>query len=262
MPLIDWKQECQRNGRHSTTSGDVRVVTDFTMPELNRKRRIWVYLPPDYEEGASRYPVLYMHDGQNLFDAATSYVGEWRVDKILDRLFYDKQVFSLIVVGIDNGEEKRFDEYIPEREGKDYAAFIVNTLKPFIDSSFRTLPGREYTGVMGSSLGGLISLYMGARYPHVFSKIGALSSSTHFSSAIFPDWKKTVAMKIYLDVGTAEISDPAKADEFVAVVKNTYHQLQEAGFDEDELRLVVEDGGRHHEEAWSRRLPGTLQWLY
>lgn len=262
MPFIDWKEECQRSGKHSTTAGNVKVLTDFYLPELNRKRRIWVYLPPDYEEGASHYPVLYMHDGQNLFDAATSYVGEWRVDKTLDRMFAEKQLFSLIVVGIDNGKERRFDEYIPEREGTAYAASIVNTLKPFIDNRFRTLTGREYTGVLGSSLGGLISLYMGARYPQVFSKIGALSSSTHFSEAIFSNWKKTMAMKIYLDVGTAEISEHAQAEGFVTAVKTTYDRLREVGFDETELRLVIEDGGRHHEDAWARRLPGALDWLY
>lgn len=262
MTFIDWKQECQRSGKHSTTTGNVKVLHDFLMPQLERRRRIWVYLPPDYEDGASRYPVLYMQDGQNLFDAATSYVGEWQVDKTLDRLFYEKQVLSLIVVGIDNGEEKRFDEYIPEREGRAYASFLAHTLKPFIDSHFRTLAGRDYTGVMGSSLGGLISLYLGAHYPHVFSKIGALSSSTHFSDEIFPDWKKTMPMKLYLDVGTAEMGDPSGAEAFVAAVRENYHRLLEVGYDSEELKLVVDEGGRHHEEAWARRLPEALQWLY
>ncbi|MBL7775051.1 MAG: alpha/beta hydrolase, partial [Saprospiraceae bacterium] len=126
---------------------------DFYMPQLQRRRRVWVYLPPDYATARKRYPVLYMHDGQNLFDNNTSSFGEWQVDEALNRLF-NQGDYGCIVVGIDNGGAKRLDEYSPWKnpeygggEGKAYLDFIVRTLKPHIDSVYRTLPGCESTGI-------------------------------------------------------------------------------------------------------------------
>ena len=171
----------------STLKGQGEVIEEFTMPQLGRERRIWVYLPPEYEASTQSYPVLYMHDGQNLFDKSASYDGEWEVDETLNQLFAGGETEGIIIVGIDCEPECRRDEYSPwERtlieqggEGDDYLDFLVNNLKPYIDKNYRTLPDREHTGIGGSSMGGFISLYGGLKYQEVFSKIAA------FSPAIF-----------------------------------------------------------------------------
>ena len=166
-----------------TASFNVKVMdTAFFMPQLNRTRRIWIYLPPSYRATKIYYPVLYMHDGQNLFDNATSYSGEWGIDEYLDSIFTlgKKEV---IVVGIDNGLSKRMNEYNPysfrqygKGEGDEYVDFLVKNLKPFIDKHYRTLPGKKDTYIAGSSMGGLISLYAVLKYPAVFGGAGIFSS--------------------------------------------------------------------------------------
>ena len=139
----------------ATAGPGVRVLPPMTIPGLGRERTIRLYLPPGYDASTKRYPVLYMHDGQNLFDDATSYVGEWGVDEALDALAADG--LELIVVGIDHGGEKRFNELSPVShprfgagENRQYTDFVVNVLKPHIDATYRTRPEREHTGIMGS----------------------------------------------------------------------------------------------------------------
>jgi predicted alpha/beta superfamily hydrolase len=170
-------------GGNSTAAENVIIMDDeFYMPQLERTRRIWLYLPPDYDESDRYYPVLYMHDGQNLFDEITSYAGEWEVDETLNELA--QQGYQVpIVVGIDNGGAFRIDELTPwyndeydaGGQGDEYIDFIVETLKLHIDENYRTLPDAENTGIMGSSLGGLISWYGTLKYPSVFSKSGIFS---------------------------------------------------------------------------------------
>src|SRR5690606_36165183 len=145
-------------------------------------------LPPDYETSAKYYPVLYMHDGQNLFDVRTSFSGEWKVDEHLDSLFLLGDP-GCIVVGIDNGGTNRINEYSPwvnpqygGGQGDQYIEFLIETLKPYIDQNYRTLPDAEHTGIMGSSMGGLISYYGGLTNQNVFGRIGAFSSSFWFSN--------------------------------------------------------------------------------
>ncbi|MFN2396927.1 MAG: alpha/beta hydrolase-fold protein, partial [Bacteroidales bacterium] len=154
-------------GGNSTAAENVHIINEaFYMPQLDRNRRIWIYLPPDYDQTQKNYPVIYMHDGQNLFDVETSFMGEWEVDETLNDLA--ARGYNVpIVVGIDNGGNHRANEYLPYffsnlnagGEGDEYMEFIVETLKPFIDNEYRTLPDRENTGIIGSSLGGVISLY-------------------------------------------------------------------------------------------------------
>jgi predicted alpha/beta superfamily hydrolase len=151
------------------------------MPGLNRKRQLRLYLPPGYATSNKRYPVLYMHDGQNLFDTTTAYAGEWKVDETLDALAKEGKL-ELIVVGIDNGAEKRMTELnawdnpqFGAGENRAYTDFIVKTVKPMIDRQYRTLPDRANTAIMGSSMGGLASHYALAQYPQVFSKAGVFS---------------------------------------------------------------------------------------
>ena len=262
MRIVDWKQQSTANCSYSTTTGNVKVIENFYMPQLKKHRRVWIYLPPDYDMSNRRYPVLYMHDGQNLFDQATSHVGEWHVDKTLDRLFYDNILPGLIVVGIDNGQESRFDEYIPWKKGSHYACFLMHTLKPFIDKQFRTLAGREYTGIMGSSLGGLISLYTGAKYQNIFSKIGAVSPAMYFAGDSFSGVSKRFDMRIYMDVGTRENLPYVSATQYADDVWKVYFQFICAGFTNEEMRLIVEKDADHEEAAWSWRFASTVQWMY
>ncbi|WP_048148176.1 alpha/beta hydrolase-fold protein [Palaeococcus ferrophilus] len=251
-------------GEHTITGN----VTTFKMliPQLNRTRRIWVYLPPDYNTSGRHYPVLYMFDGQNLFDSATSFAGEWGVDETLERL-YNESGFSLIVVGIDNGADKRIDEYAPwvnreygrGGEGDAMVRFIVETLKPYIDSHYRTVPNE--TGIMGSSLGGLMAVYAGFAYPETFRYVGAMSSAFWFNPEIYDFVRDTTGPeKIYIDWGTLEGNDPG---EMIATNEKMVEILREKGYVEGENLLVVEDkGATHNEYHWGRRFPNAVLWLF
>ena len=176
----------------STASAQVHIITpDFFIPGLNRDRTVRVYLPPDYQQSDKHYPVLYMHDGQNLFDEASAYSGEWRVDKSLNLMAHQQQL-ELIVVGIDNGKQHRITELSAwdnttygKAEGQHYLDFIVQQLMPHINQHYRTRPDRNNTGIMGSSMGGLMSHFAIHRYPDIFSKAGILSPSFWYASPVF-----------------------------------------------------------------------------
>lgn len=265
-------------GQH-TVRGTLKVRRDLYSPELNNRREIVVYLPPSYAAGEQRYPVLYMHDGQNLFDGATSFAGEWYVDETMEGLA--SQGIEAIVVGIPNNGPRRANEYIPfpspelkDAQGEQYVAFIADTLKPLIDRDFRTLPGREHTGIAGSSLGGLISLYAYFRRPEVFGLAGVFSPAFRMGKqGIFPFVQDApfAPGKIYMDVGTAEgtglVTGSAHtqrsfADHYVQQVRRMNNLLRRKGYRPNEsLRYVEEAGGIHHESAWARRLPDALRFL-
>lgn len=255
------------SGSNSTAAPNVQIMSNnFPMPQLNRTRRIWVYLPPDYQSSNKRYPVLYMHDGQNLFDQSTSFAGEWRVDESLNALFQAGDP-GIIVVGIDNGGANRINEYSPwvnaqygGGQGDEYLEFIVQTLKPYIDSVYRTRPEREYTGLMGSSMGGLISHFGGVEYQQVFSKVGVFSPSYWFSSQCFSHTSQTgkqADMRFYLLAGQLESNGSV-----VAQVNAMYDTLQQAGFGAEELRKVFHADGQHSEWYWAREFPAAYQWLF
>jgi predicted alpha/beta superfamily hydrolase len=198
----------------STALPGVRLLPEqLEIPGLNRKRQVRMYLPPGYATSGKRYPVLYMHDAQNLFDDATSYAGEWKVDETLDALSKEGKL-ELIVVGIDNGGDKRMTELnawdsarFGQAEGKQYTDFVVKTLKPMIDSQYRTLPDRANTAIMGSSMGGLASHYAIAQYPQVFSKAGVFSPAYWTAPASF-DFVGTHPLpkdaRVYLLMGEKE----------------------------------------------------------
>ena len=151
-------------------TGQLKTINDFYIPQLKTKRRVWIYLPSEYENSQKHYPVLYMHDGQSLFDDSLSYDGSWHVDK---------KTTGIIIVAVDNAGKNRMREYNPWEDmggrGLLYADFIVHTLKPYIDNNFRTMPQREHTGIIGSSMGAYISTYIALKNQDVFSKIGLLS---------------------------------------------------------------------------------------
>jgi len=250
--------------REHTIVGTVITIAAVWSPQLGNNRDILVYLPPDYDDGAERYPVIYMHDGQNLFDQMTSFSDEWCVDETMEALA--QQDIKAIIVGIPNMSDRRIEEYSPfESEkygvgrGEDYLTFICNTLKPQIDRGFRTLADREHTGIMGSSMGGLISLYAFFRYPETFGFVGAMSSAFWFADRAIFDMvadAPQVPGKIYLDVGTAE------GAETVADTRRMRSLLLEKGYQADtQLSYVEESGGLHNEAAWAGRLRAALVFL-
>jgi predicted alpha/beta superfamily hydrolase len=237
----------------------------FYMPELDRNRRIRVLLPTDYEETSIDYPVLYMHDGQNLFSDQESFAGEWEIDESMLE-FEENGYEGAIIVAIDNGGSLRIDEYTPHThpvygggEGDEYVDFIVNTLKPAIDEAYRTLPGRDHTGIMGSSLGGLISFYAGLKYQDVFSKVGVFSPSFWFNDSIYDfadETGKEAEMKFYFLAGGQE--SPTLQFEVQAMLSI----LESEGFDEDELDFVFDPQGQHSEWFWADEYPEAFDWLY
>jgi len=255
------------SGSTGTAAPNVSIMsTNFFMSQLNRSRRIWIYVPPDYNTSAKHYPVLYMQDGQNLFDQNTSFSGEWRVDESLNTLFQNGDD-GIIVVGIDNGGASRINEYSPwvnpqygGGQGDEYIDFIVETLKPHIDSVYRTRPQRQYTGIMGSSLGGLISHYGGIDRQDVFGKVGIFSPSYWFSTQCYSQVSSTgrqADMRIYLLAGQLEGSGSVVAD-----INAMYDTLRQAGFSESELRKVTHSDGQHSEWYWAREFPAAYQWLF
>ncbi|GAB4211279.1 MAG: hypothetical protein OHK0022_45630 [Roseiflexaceae bacterium] len=247
-----------------TIVGTVVTVSAMWSPQLGNARDILVYLPPSYHTSTDRYPVIYMHDGQNLFDQATSFGQEWRVDETMEDLA--RQGLEAIVVGIPNVGERRLDEYSPFPDtkhgggsGEQYLAFIVETLKPYIDQAFRTRPDRAHTGILGSSMGGLISLYAFFRSPGVFGFVGSLSPALWFAErAIFAviEAAELVPGKIYLDAGTDEGPD------MLANTRDLEQLLRTRGYHPGwDMRYVEEPKATHCESAWTGRLRDALMFL-
>jgi len=238
---------------------------EFYMTELDRTRRIRVLLPSDYEETELNYPVLYMHDGQNLFSDQESFAGEWEIDEAM-LMFEEGGYDGAIIVAVDNGGALRIDEYTPYAhpvygggEGDLYVDFLVNTLKPSIDEEYRTLPQREFTGLMGSSLGGLISFYGAIKYQDVFSKVGVFSPSFWFNDSIYDfadEVGKNQEMQIYFLAGGQE---SASLDQEVI---NMMTLLSNEGFQEDELNYQFVPNGQHSEWFWAQEFPAAFEWLY
>ena len=259
------------SSRPHTVSPQVRILReDFWMPQLNRRRRIWLYLPADYDQQpARRYPVLYLQDGQNVFDEATSYAGEWGVDETLDELYTSgRDTTGCIVVAIDNGGPFRGDEYIPWRneaqkvggQGTAYVDFLALTLKPFIDRSFRTRPDAANTGIAGSSLGGLISVYAALRYPKVFGRVGAFSPSFWICNAQMLDYvRKRPAgpgTKFYFVGGQEE-------SRWMVPQMTAWHDLLRAsGVPAAHLFLHAPADGKHQEWFWRREFAAAYEWLF
>jgi predicted alpha/beta superfamily hydrolase len=261
--VLNW---ADRGGDATTAAKNViKLSNEFPMPQLGRTRRIWVYLPPDYESSARHYPVMYMHDGQNVFDAYTSFAGEWEVDENLNDLAESGREVP-IVVAIDNGGTQRIDEYSPWRDntygggqGNEYIDFIINTLKPHIDSVYRTRPGRDHTGIMGSSMGGLISLYGALKRPDVFGKAGVFSPSYWFSDSLWTfarDVEKQHPMRIYQLAGTGEGSST------VNNVLGMEDSLKQYGFSGEEVKSRIVQGAGHNEAFWRSEFREAYLWLF
>jgi predicted alpha/beta superfamily hydrolase len=259
MTLNLWQPYPAREMWHTPQiAGTLLVLTDFYSPELDNARDILVHLPPSYHESDRRYPVIYMHDGQNLFDSGTSYSGaDWRVDETMQMLAGEG--LEAIIVGINNMGSERVAEYNPfpqvwDGRGELYLRFLVETVKPKIDADFRTLPDRAHTGTMGSSMGGLISLYSYFHAPQTFGFVGVMSPSLWVGhGAIYTDVESMpfTPGRIYLDNGSREPS--ARRMNALLLMKG-YRKG-------DDLRFYTELDGEHSERDWARRLPDALRFL-
>ena len=257
--------------REHTLTGAFGFHRSFPSRFLPHDRDVIVYLPPRYNRTKkTRYPVLYLHDGQNLFDGATAFIPgrEWRVDETAQRLIKAGAIEPLIIVGIYNTGLDRVDEYTPTQDdrlkkgGKAdlYGRMIVEELKPFIDDNYRTLSGREHTGLGGSSLGGLVSLHLGLRYAHVFSKLAIISPSAWWDNRVIIreveslEWKPPLS--IWLDIGTAE-------GDAVHALPPLRDALIEKGWElGSDLMYFEVPEAVHDENAWADRVEPILRFLF
>jgi len=260
--IAGWKDDYPERPKRYSASPQVKIIdTAFNMPQLNRKRRIWVYLPKTYASSSKTYPVLYMHDGQNLFNEQTAFSGEWGVDECLDSLQQTGK--ECIVIGIDNGGDKRMTEYNPydndkfgKGEGKQYVDFLANTLKPFIDSKYRTKKGPEYTFTAGSSMGALISLYAVIQYPKVFGGAGIFSPAFWLTPQLYIDAEKfetNNAPKIFFYAGGNESS----------TMVNDMNKMADIFYKKSnyQLRRLTDPVGQHNEKYWRQEFPVFYSWL-
>lgn len=254
-----------------TLTGDIRTHQNFRSHILGNERTVMVYVPPDYQQNRmARYPVLYLQDGQNIFDGATSFVPgqEWQVDETAQALITSGAIEPLIIVAIYNACERRADEYAPTRDAYKqcggqadlYGRMLVEELKPFIDSHYRTRAGAAHTALGGSSLGGLVTLYLGLRYPQVFGQLVVMSPSVWWDGHIIV--RQVLALRartqqrIWLDVGTHE------EREAINDARLLRDALMAKGWRlHDDLNYFEAEGAGHNEAAWARRMDRVLKFL-
>lgn len=264
ITIANWADQFKKELPKHTASVNVHIIDSaFLIPQLNTKRRVWIYLPPSYASSTKKYPVLYMHDGQNLFDQLTSGYGEWGVDELLDSLIAKGQK-EYIVIGIDHGGSERLKEYNPydseygKGKGKAYVDFLVNTLKPYIDEHYRTEKDSKNTTIAGSSMGGLISMYAIATYPKVFGKAGIFSPAFWLGKTIETDVKNAMenlnGSKVYLVAGDLE------SKTMVSDMENVYQILNPTGKNKNIL-MVEKADGKHSEWFWHREFVDFYKFI-
>ncbi|HVX52483.1 MAG TPA: alpha/beta hydrolase-fold protein [Chitinophagaceae bacterium] len=264
IAIAGWKDDFPEKPKPNTASAQVHVIdTAFFIPQLNRYRRVWVYLPKSYIQLQGKmYPVLYMHDGQNLFNEQTAPFGEWGVDECLDTL-QQQTGKECIVVGIDNGEDKRMTEYNPydnnqygKGEGMQYTEFLVKTLKPFIDQHYRTLKDATHTYIAGSSMGGLISLYAQMKYPTVFGASGIFSPAFWVAPQLSQELtnaKWNTFQRFFFYAGKKESETMVSDMEKIIKIINSKNQY--------EVTELTDPLGQHSEKYWRREFPVFYKWL-
>lgn len=247
---------------------EVKVIDEeFAIPQLGTHRKVNILLPADYKENIQkRYPVIYMQDAQNLFGNGSPY-GNWEVDKRLS-LLKNEGYGDAIIVALDHGEETRYKEYSPythpkrgKGNGMRYANFIVRNLKPYVDKHFRTKPERQFTGIGGSSMGGLISIYAGFMYPEAFGRLMVLSPSLWVSSRIYFDaveFFNPLDTKIYLYGGGKE------SKYMIPNIEKLKQTIENQGFSTDkiDIELSIDPKGEHNEKRWGEEFPKAIKWLF
>lgn len=259
-----WADEFKKPEARHTASKNVKVLDSaFFIPQLKLKRKVWIYLPPSYATSNKRYPVLYMHDGQNLFDEFTGGFGEWGIDETLDSLF-TKNGKETIVIGIDHGGPERLKEYNPydsqygKGKGKAYVEFLVHQLKPFVDEHYRTKKEMKSTAIAGSSMGGLISMYAIATYPKVFGKAGVFSPAFWVGKEIDNDLRLAKdnlgKHKIYLVAGTLE------GQMMIRDMQSAY-QILNPDEKNKNIKIIEKTDGKHSEWFWRREFPDFYKFI-
>jgi len=262
---------CSEPIKTSTVTDNVQVLPyQFVMTELERQRTIRLYLPPSYHNSGKdysekRYPVIYMHDGQNLFDDMTAFSTEWGVDESLNQLA-EKHNLEVIVVGIDSDIEFRMNELSPwenkrfgAAQGKQYMNFVVDVVKPFIDTNFRTKADRLHTAIMGSDMGGLISHYGVHAYPEVFSKAGIFSPSYWYSQDVF---SFTHFKRAPLDTRLYVMYGDKEGDGMIADTDKMQRQLNQQGHPRQNTLFKRVLKGEHNEQLWRTEFTEAVQWLF
>ncbi len=263
--VVNWRQN--RIEFDPALLPKIHTLSDaFEIPQLRRNRRVVALLPHNYHQTDRRYPVLYMHDAQNLFDEEAPY-GNWAIDKQLAKLAEHGRS-DVIVIAIDHAGDKRIQEFSPYEtpkwgrgEGRRYLNFLVQTLKPHVDTTFRTLTGRQDTGIGGSSMGGLISIYAGLMYPQIFGRLLVFSPSLWVSPKIYFDaieFFNPSDTKIYLYAGARESSN------MIPSINRLKETLERRGMDYGQLQFEVSINpkGRHNEAVWGEEFPKAVQWLF
>lgn len=263
-------QQSSSNHMQSTAGTRVRVIdTAFFMPQLSRHRRVWVYLPEGYEQSSKRFPVLYLQDGQNIFDRATSFSGEWGVDEALDSL--GTQFEQCLVVAVDNGGDKRMSEYSPfdftlthgdqkieiKGEAGAYADFLVHTLRPFLIKNFKASRSRKRHFIAGSSMGGLLAFYAVLKDPKKWGGAGV------FSPAFWVVKKpllqevtrkgRSIKCPIYFYAGNEESADMVSDMLAVLQALNTVSKTK--------AQSIIRGEGKHSESDWQREFPLFYEWM-
>jgi len=260
-----------------TIVGDVRMHKNFHSQILNNDRDVLVYLPPGYvADKRKRYPVLYLNDGQNLFDGATAFIPgqEWRVDETAQSLILARKIEPLIIVGINNLGSDRINEYTPVADEKYkggkadlYGRMLVEELKPFVDATYRTRKDAKHTGLGGSSLGALVSLYLGLKYNEVFGMVAVISPSVWFANRHIVRYvealSKRPALRIWLDTGTREGRNEQETNRTLADARLLRDALIKKGWRlGKDLKYFEAQGAEHNEHAWAARLEGVLEFLF
>jgi predicted alpha/beta superfamily hydrolase len=244
----------------------VHLISDeFEIPQLNKTRRVWALLPHDYDQTTERYPVLYLQDAQNLFNEKAQY-GNWEIDKKL-AVMSEYKIGKIIVIAIEHADQDRIKEYnvgntvLGAGQGKKYIRFITDTLKPFVDKEFRTKTEREHTGIGGSSMGGLVSIFSGLMYPEVYGKLMVFSPSLwvvpkmNFNQIDFSEPGET---KIYLYAGGDESA--TMIDHVKRFKKNLLKN--ELATNKMKIQLSINMLGKHNETYWSDEFPKAIEWLF
>jgi enterochelin esterase-like enzyme len=258
-------------------TGDLRLH-EFRSRIFRNTRFLRVWLPPGYDEAENagrHYPVLYLNDGQNLFETSTAFAGiEWQVDETADRLIREGAVPPLIVVGMDNAGKDRIREYMPFRSmlpmmlrvgGRYYPDFLMKEVMPFLGRNYRVATGPENTGLGGSSLGGLIALYTVMARPGVIGRVLLESPSLWASGRQLVKESRSVRIwpeRMFLAVGTAEAGNTERSRTVVDDVRELAAIMRRAVLSEKRLRLVIREGAGHNEAAWAERFPEALQFLF